>query len=160
MLENNLTFDELSMLDAFKSTIENAFSTSSWYNLFGKKKPRIYYSLTEARQNTAFPCFVITMSSTPAQGLVNSSQVEQYSSVIITIEQFNQEVGTNGKERLGIMINHELKKVLQETYKVKIISNNELLNIDSTIYRRQIICSIIFDNKNQIIYQGDSYYGY
>lgn len=165
-MENAVTFDELSMLNQFKTVILNAFEQDDthtekyWYNLFGKKKPRVYYSITEARESTAFPCFVVRMTPLPNVGTIHSSEVEQYTRVDIAIEQYNQQVGNIGKEELGIMINHRLKSVLQSTFKVRITQNNELMNINSTIYRRIIRCSIVYDNINEIIYQGDSYYGY
>lgn len=156
-MDNLLAFNEIEMLELFKKTILNAFINDIenpkdyWYNLFGNRDIKIYES--HEIDNTKFPCFVIAMFSMPYQRNIHSSEIEQFSSVSLRIEAYNQKVGNIGKEKLGIIINNHLKRVLQKTFKLLITNNRALPYEDNSIYRRVIDARFVFDNKNKIFYR-------
>jgi hypothetical protein len=156
-MENTYSFDELNMLDLFKSTIGDAFKNDSehkkdyWYELFGNRDVKFYesYQVDEPQ----FPCIVITIEATPYQRNIHSSEIEQFSFVSVGLEHYNQSVNNSGKEKLGIMINHRIKTVLQKTFGLLITSNKQISSPDNSLYRRRIEMNFVYDNKNKVFYR-------
>ena len=156
-MKNDCIFDELEMLNLFKKTIKEAFEKDDnfeedyWYNLFGQREMTIYDSYTVSKPT--FPCCVITLSATPTIRNIHSSQIEQFSTVIARIEHYNQSVGDNNRETIGIKINQRIKYILQKTFGVLIPNNTSLSSPDSSIYRRLIEARFVYDNINKVFYR-------
>lgn len=152
---DELIFDEQELIDEIKIEIENTFNTNEWKKMFGNKKMKIYNSLTIDKPS--FPCIIVTViEAIPNLQMRTSRQVEEYTNFVVEIETYNQAVEVDykkiSKEELGIKINNALRLALNKRFRFEITSNEPLMNIDSTIYRRRIVVRGIMDNKNKKIY--------
>ncbi len=158
-MKNQYTFDEWAMMELFKSIIKEGFDNDPmqekdfWYKVFGERDIKFYESYQIDKPQ--FPCIVISFISVPTTRNIHSSEIEQFSTVTALIDTFNQGVGDYGKEQLGIMINTQLKRILQSSFGLIINNNRTISNIDDSVYRRRIEAGFVYDNKNQIFYQGE-----
>lgn len=161
---NELTFNESEIKELIKDTIIETFITDDkteeadkkdyWYKLFGNREFDYYESLDESEPN--FPCFVLEFLPTPDERFVHSTQVEQCTIVNFTLQHFNTRVGEKSKEQIGTEINYRIKQILQKTFKVKITTNEQVINLNDTqVYRRIIRGSFGYDNKNKVFYRGE-----
>ena len=156
-MKNTYSFDELEMINIFKSVVSDAFKNDEtkekdfWYNLFGHRDFKMYESYQIDKPQ--FPCFVVTMEAIPYRRNGHSTQVEQFSLVTAYIEHYNQATNDLGKDTVGIMINHRLKTVLQSTFGLDIVFNKPLESFDNSVYRRRIEATFVYDNKNKVFYR-------
>lgn len=157
---NELTFNELKVKQIFVDTLLKAFKNDTtngkdyWYNLFGGRDMQYYESLDES--DYQFPCFTLDFYPRIDIQKIHSTEIEQFTYVSFYLQTFNVRAGEDSKERIGTQINYFIKQTLQKEFKVVITENQQIPNLyDKQVYRRIIRGSFGYDNKNDIIYQGE-----
>jgi hypothetical protein len=153
---NNITFDELNILNSIEDTLKLAFREDSsqvakyWFNLFGKK----YMTIEKENYGvkTKFPIIVVTLLN-PISHKPTNTQLEKNTIFDFEITQYNQMVGKTDKKTLGIMINNRIKYILQTEFGFNIITNQPIASGDDTIYRRILTGNAILNNATNTIYR-------
>lgn len=152
---DDLFFDEQLLYDDIKSNLEATFNTPEWKKQFGGRKVEFYNSLKIDKPK--FPAVYIQITNSyPVDEMRTSAQVEPYTRFEIEIQTFTQEVQIDNmrvsKERIGILLNAEIKRVIARIYRLNCTRNGSIPNIDSNIHRRILNYTGIVDNKTKMIY--------
>lgn len=157
--KNSVVFDGNSFKKKIEQIILDGFSNDPnkankfWFKAFGNHKLKCYKSFII--ENPSFPCFVINVTSVPARRYAHSTQVNQFSSVLLEIHFYVTDVNEIEKEHLGGEIIYRTTQILQEKLGLIITSDTEIVSADTRVYRRLLRSVFIYDNVNKIIYKGE-----
>lgn len=147
-------FDELYVTDLIKNAIKKAFNTPEWKKSFGGKTLKIVED--SFGETTTFPVVYVEVDNPQiADGTYDSDQRERYTKFWFEVDSYNQSVEKTGesKTRLGIRINQEIVRVLQEELNPHITENSRIDGPDSSVYRRKIEGYCNIDNNKKIFYR-------
>jgi hypothetical protein len=156
---NSVIFDKIGFKKKVISAIKNGFENDEnkpvgfWYNVFGKRKIKCYDSFI--KDTSSFPCYYLVINAVPSTRHSHSTQINQFSRVLMEIYLKNVAVGDTDKETLGYVISNRIIQILQEEFGITLTNDTNLSNYNETIQSNVLRFVFIYDNINEIIYKGE-----
>lgn len=158
LMNNTAYFNQNEFIKKVEKALKNGFENDNkvpphyWFNLFGKRKLKIYDSAVVDKPS--FPCCHILATGVPSTANSHSTQVNQYSRVLLEIQIQNVATESGNKEFIGNLIVNKVIQILQTDFGLIMSNNVNIQNYDEKINRAFLRWSFIYDNINKIIYKG------
>lgn len=156
---NSVYFNQVEFKKKINTAIKNGFDKDPnrpdkfWYLAFGKKKIKEYKSFIKAV--TSFPAYYLTLNAVPSTRYSHSTQINQYSRVLLEIHLKNVSENETDKETLGYEISNRIIQILQEEFGLVLTNLTNFPNYDDDVETTILRFVFVYDNINKIIYKGD-----
>lgn len=156
---NSVYFNQVEFKNKINSAIKNGFDKDEnrpdkfWYNAFGKRKIKVLNSFV--KDATSFPAYYLTVNAVPSTRFSHSTQINQFSRVLLEIHLKNVSVNDIDKEALGNEIANRIIQILQETFGLVLTNYVNFTDYDDKVNTTVLRFVFIYDNINKIIYKGD-----
>lgn len=156
---NSAFFDKVAFKKKVTTAIKNGFENDEnkpvgfWYNAFGNHKLKFYDSFI--KDKPSFPSYYLTLNAVPSTRYSHSTQINQFSRVLMELYLKNVSVGETDKETLGYEISNRIIQILQEEFGLTLTNDTSFQSYDDKIQTTVLRFVFVYDNINKIIYRGD-----
>lgn len=156
---NSVYFNQIDFKKKIETAIKNGFENDEnrpekfWYLAFGKRKLKVLNSFI--KDAPSFPAYYLTLNAVPSTRYAHSTQINQYSRVLMEIHLKNVSVGDCDKETLGYEISNRIIQILQEDFGLVLTNITNFQDYDDKINTTILRFVFVYDNINNIIYKGD-----
>lgn len=157
---NSAYFDKVAFKQKVIKAIKDGFDNDEyrndkdfWFNAFGRRKIKCFDSFIQ--EKPSFPSYYLTLNAVPSTKHSHSTQINQYSRVLMELYIKNVAVNEIDKETLGYEISNRILQILQEEFGLTLTNDTNFSNYDEKVQTNVLRFVFIYDNINKIIYRGD-----